>query len=642
MSKLKIVEANLFDKAITYFSPKLGQQRLMARSQLAMVGGYTGGKIDRASLARYNVHAGSATTDIIYDLKTLRARARDQSRNAPIAIGAINTTVSHVIGTGLSYTPSINAKRLGLTQEQADAWQEDTKDRYSLWAISKDCDLARNLNFYEIQELAFRSMLDSGDVAIVTPLVQRECSAQLALQIIEADRICNQDNKPNSDTLVEGVELNPNTGEFLKLHIAKKHPADSKGKNEWTPISLRGGKTGRKNVIFLFEHLRPGQPRGVPFIAPIIEPLKQLQRWSDAELKAAVDSAMFSIFVKMDHEAFDSLFEDEAQQAVIQKGMEWSGEMDSGKAINLLPGESIESPTPGRPNPAFDPFWQSMVRQIGMTLGMPFEVLTMHFQSSYSAARAALLMAWKMYRKRRDFMSTNCCQPIFELWLENEIVQGRIRAPGFFASPLIRAAWSGAVWTGDGPGSIDPVKEVAASKGRVELGISTLEAESILHDGIGFDVKHKQRAKEMKMQKQDGTYIPPAGSPAPVDAAPASAQDNTNQTNEAIASLGHRITELTNKPSNITIHTPPVEVRAGDVHITPAAVTVEVHEINVNLPEGMVNLEATVEAPNIKVEVLETKVIIAPPDKQDMHQIHRRDEAGNLTETHTTFIKAQP
>jgi lambda family phage portal protein len=513
-ANMTIVEANFLDKVITYLSPKLGQERLMQRSQLALVGGYTGGKIDRASLSRYNVHAGSATTDIIYDLQTLRARSRDQSRNAPIAIGAINTTVSHVIGTGLSYTPSINAKRLGLSQEQADAWQEDVKERFNHWAISKDCDLARNLNFYEIQELTFRSMLDSGDVAIVTPLIQRAGVGQLALQIIEADRICNKDRKPNSSTLVEGVELDQNTGEFLKLHIAKKHPADAKGSNEWTILPLRGSETSRKNVLFLFEHLRPGQPRGVPFIAPIIEPLKQLQRWSDAELKAAVDSAMFSVFVKMDHEAFDSLFDDDAKGLVIDKASAWSGEMESGKAVNLLPGESIESPTPGRPNPAFDPFWQAMVRQIGMTLGMPFEVLTMHFQSSYSAARAALLMAWKMYRKRRDFISTNLCQPIFELWLENEVVQGRIRAQGFFSSPIIRAAWCGAVWTGDGPGSIDPAKEVAAAKARVELEISTLEAESILHDGVGFDVKHKQRAKEMAMQKRDGTYIPPAGAAA--------------------------------------------------------------------------------------------------------------------------------
>lgn len=507
-----IVTENFIDKAIAYIAPELAKKRLVARTQLALAGGYTGGKVDRTALARYLPHAGSATTDIVPDLQHLRSRSRDQTRNAPVATGALNTIVSHVIGTGLSYTPNINAKRLRLSDAQKDGWQDDVKERFNLWASSTDCDLARRLNFYALQELVFRNMLDSGDIAIITPFANRDGLRQLTLQVVEADRICNPDRKPNSDTLIEGVNIDPNTGEIKSLHIAKKHPADAKGKNEWIEVPMFGQGTGRRNVLFIFETLRPSQVRGVPFIAPIIEPLKQLQRYTDAELNAAVISGMFSVFVKMDPEAFDTLFDDDAKGALIDNASQWTGELQSGnQAVNLLPGESIESPNPGRPNAQFDPFWQAIVRQIGMSLGMPFEVLTMHFQSSYSAARAALLMAWKMYRKRREFMASNYCQPVFELWLSNEVAEGRVNAPGFFTSPLIRAAWCGAVWTGDGPGSIDPEKEVDAATKRVNMGISTLEAESIAHDGIGFDEKHTQRAKEIAMQKRDGTYVPPAG-----------------------------------------------------------------------------------------------------------------------------------
>jgi capsid protein len=159
------------------------------------------------------------------------------------------------------------------------------------------------------------------------------------------------------------------------------------------------------------------------------------------------------------------------------------------------------------------------VRQIGMALELPFEVLTMHFQSSYSAARAALLMAWKMFRSRRDFLATYLCQPVFELWLEDEVAQGRVSCPGFFADPVVKAAWCAAIWTGDGPGSIDPAKEVEAAEKRVNLGISTKQAESILLDGVEWEVKHEQRVKEINAEKRDGIYIAPAGSPAPSGAA---------------------------------------------------------------------------------------------------------------------------
>lgn len=509
---------NLLDKAIAYAMPGLAVKRMTQRNQLALSGSYTGARIDKAQLSRWSPSAGSANADTIRDLPMLRARSRDQMRNAPVALGALNTTVSHVVGTGLTYTPAIDAEFLGLDDDQAEAWQSDVKRRFKAWAESSDCDVARQLDFYGIQELAFRSFLESGDSFLLTPRIARAGrSARLALQILEADRVCNPNRAADTTSVIDGVELFPGTGEVLAYHVARQHPGANlyaSGANLWDRVAARGSATGRRNVLAIFKPLRPGQVRGVPWIAPILEPLKQLGRWSDAELNAAVVSGLMATFVTMDPTAFDSLYDEDAQGAIIDTASKWSGEMESGKAINLLPGESIESPAPGRPNPAFDPFWTAMVRQIGMALEMPYEVLVMHFQSSYSAARAALLMAWKSFRSKRDLLAKLLCQPVFELWLADEVAEGRISAPGFFADDVVRAAWCAAIWTGDGPGSIDPSKEVDAAQKRVDMGISTKQAESILHDGVDWDQKHEQRVKEINAEKRDGIYIPPAGSPA--------------------------------------------------------------------------------------------------------------------------------
>jgi hypothetical protein len=56
---------------------------MASRGMLALGGGYTGARVDKASLSRYNPMAGSPTSDIIRDLRTLRSRSRDQMRNAP-------------------------------------------------------------------------------------------------------------------------------------------------------------------------------------------------------------------------------------------------------------------------------------------------------------------------------------------------------------------------------------------------------------------------------------------------------------------------------------------------------------------------------------------------------------------------------
>jgi lambda family phage portal protein len=521
------IQQNLLDKAIAYVWPKLAVQRMAQRGALALGGGYTGARHDLSTMSRWGPSAGSPTADISRDLPTLRARSRDQMRNAPVALGALHTTVSHVVGTGLSYTPAVNGKYLNLSSEQVEDWSADTKLRFDAWAISLDVDLSRRLNFYGIQELGLRTMLESGDMICVTPRVARNGGPKrLALQLVEADRVCNPKNTPNTATLVDGLELDPVTGETIAMHVARTHPGDALTTvTDWDRIGMRGDSTGRRNILHMFKVLRPGQVRGVPMIAPILEPLKQLNRWTDAELNAAVVSSLFAVFIKMDPDAFSDMLDDDTQDTVLKQASNWSGEISSGQAVNLLPGEDIVTTQPGRPNPAFDPFWAAIVRQIGMALEMPYEVLTMHFQSSYSAARAALLMAWKAFRSKRDLLSTYFCQPAFELWLDDEVAEGRISAPGYFASDLVRAAWRGAIWTGDGPGSIDPSKEVDAAQKRVDMGISTKESESILHDGVSWRPKHEQRVKEVEAERAANIYYPPAGRGTEVQAPPV--PDNT-------------------------------------------------------------------------------------------------------------------
>lgn len=529
--------ANVLDRLIGYFDPKREQQRVLARAQTdavraahsrlgaVMGGGYNGARRDRAQLSTWNPGGGSPTTDAVADLPALRERSRDEMRNSPVAAGALNGTVTGVVGTGLSAMPSVDHEALGITEDAAAAWNDDTRRRFEVWAGSENSDAARVNDFYSNTGLAKRTWLESGDCFVITPRISRAGRApQLAIQIIEGDRVCNPGKAANTATLIEGIELNPDTSEPIAVHIARFHPGDiATGGQSWTRVPIRGD-LDRRNVLHLFDVLRPGQVRGIPWIAPILEPLKQLGRWTENELNAAVTSSIFSVFAKMDAQAFQDIFDGDGESdQLIKDRSQWSGKLESGKVINLLPGEELGSVSSTRPNPEFDPFWMAIMRQIGMVLEIPVEVLTMHFQSSYSAARGALLLVWRMYKTRRDKLAKKFCQPLYELWLADEVADGRIAAPGFFADALVRAAWSRCLWMGDGPGSIDPQKEAAGAKARVDMETSTLDAESILHDGIPWKVKHRQRTREIAAQKADGTYMPPAGV---VAAAPAAPQDD--------------------------------------------------------------------------------------------------------------------
>lgn len=513
---------NLLERAIAEVAPKWGFRRLQAKTMLAAAGGYAGASRKRASMRDWTPPANDAVTDTNPDLPDLRARSRDLSRNSMLGAGAIKNVVSHAIGTGLSYQSRIDAALLGLDDAQAAAWQDDTERRYRLFWESTNCDVTRTQNGYGLQSTALTSMLESGDLlALMVSVSRPNWPYAMAVQLVEADRLCNPEFSQDTDSRVAGIDFDGG-GAPVHYNIAQYHPGSlrNRGKQKWKKVPAFGARSGRRNVLHPFVRTRPGQVRGVPFLAPVIEALKQLSRYTEAELQAAVINGVFAVFMKMDPNAFGDLFEDDAQRAYTDAASSWNGSINyasvenGGKAVNLLPGEEPVPVTPGRPNPAFEPFFKAIAAQIGAALEIPFEVLIKHFSSSYSASRGAMLDAWRFFMRMRDFMATEFCQPIFEQWLDEEVAAGRIVAPGYFADPLIRKAWCSAEWVGDGPGSIDPLKEVTAAQARVDMEISTLAAESILHDGKPWDAKHRQRARELAAQRKDNTLIqPPAAQP---------------------------------------------------------------------------------------------------------------------------------
>lgn len=524
------IEWTRLDRAIQAVAPVWAARRLQARvghAMVAQLGGYHGASSSRRSLAGWNTQPADADAETLRDLPTLRARASDLVRNSPIAGGAINTTVTNVVGTGLSLQAMPDAELLGLTEDQAEAWQEDVQRKFAAWWESTDCDITRTQTGYQLTDLILRGECERGDIfGVLTQAKWARGPVKLAVQVIEGDRCCNPDRSADRPGLVAGVETDAG-GAPVRYHFASANPysrsgAGARDKLTWSAVNAFGSRTGRRNVLHVFQRKRPGQTRGVPMLAPVIEPLKQLERYTEAELMAAVISGMFTVFIKT-----------EGQSTVLPSAMEgqkssggWDGKLGNGLVVDLGVNESIESANPGRPNAQFDPFVQAIIAQIGLLLEIPKEVLMKHYQSSYSAARAALLDAWKFFRVRRDRLASQFCQPCYEAWLDEAVASGHVSAPGYWASPLIRRAWQRAEWTGDGPGSINPRDDADAAEKRLALRITTHEAESLLHDGRRWAPKVAQLKREQGLmqglepmapsaatgQQQRPVQAPPVGS----------------------------------------------------------------------------------------------------------------------------------
>lgn len=506
----KIPQANFLDKAISFVSPKIGVSRFRNKIFMAMAGAYYGGSKKRRALQEWVVSLGDANADNSAELETLRVRSGDLVRNNPLACGAIKTKVTSVVGTGLRVKSTIDRAILGMGEDEADALEARIEAEWELFSGGTSCDVEDTLNFCEMQELTFRSTLERGDVFTLTPMKpSKDRVYSLQLQMIEADRVCNKDNQPDSETLSGGIVKSEYGGAPVEYHVLKGHPGNIYSKkNEWEVVKARGEKTGRRNILHHFHKIRIGQSRGVPDLAPVIEKLKQLGRYSDAELTNAVVSSFFTVFIKSDLPPMGPLGNLGLQKPVQDIGGRTSDKdfkLGSGAILDLAQGESIEFANPGRPQPHFGTFVLAVSREIGVALELPFEILVKHFTASYSAARAALLEAWKFYLSRRKWLVNSLCKPVYELFFIEAVALGRIPAPGFFSGdPLIKMAYLGTEWTGPAKGAIDETKEVIAAQKRVDGGFSTLDSETKAITGGDWEKNHRQRVREVSKRRNDG------------------------------------------------------------------------------------------------------------------------------------------
>lgn len=493
-----------------------------------------GASYTKKALKGFTVASGSPAEDINANNYTLRQRSRMLYMSAPVATAALKRQRTNIVGAGLRLKPTIDRTVLGLTQEQADAWERHTLTEWELWAGRKNaCDATGVNNFYGMQQLVALAWPMSGDVfalikrADKTPLMPYT----LRLHLIEADRVRTPaiagegvtvsslmtdvttarvvDGPNKGNTIYDGVEVDKN-GAIVAYHIANTYPYQMDSmKTEFVRVAAYGEKTGLPNILHIMDTERPEQYRGVPYLAQAIEPLLQMRRYTEAEITAAIVQSFFTAFVKTEAGA-DGLPNEvggDGVQEVSRDPNEY--EIGPGTMNMLEPGEDVVFGSPTHPNTGFDTFMRAMCEQVGACLEEPADLLLMSFNSSYSASRAAMLEAWKGFRMRREWLTDDFCRPVYEIWLTEAVATGRISAPGFLTDPIIRQAYLRSEWIGPSQGQLDPTKEVAAAVSAIENGLSTREAEAIKLNGSHYQANVEKLAAENELlRKANGGNAP--------------------------------------------------------------------------------------------------------------------------------------
>lgn len=503
------------DNFIGIFSPGLQLRRATARTAVSALGGnaYQGSTRDRPREGWIGT-AGSADQDLLPELAALRERSRDLNRNDGTASGITQAVVNHVVGKGLRPQVRVDAELLGITPEQALAWQDAAERVWDRWLPTADA--AGRMSFTAIQRLALRQMLECGESFVSLASVSRSeepwRTRSFAVELIEADRVDTPYGLADAQKTRAGVEVGER-GQPLAYWIEVGHPGDYSygrpGNRKFRRVASRDAM-GRRQLLHLYEVLRPGQTRGVPFFAPVLTDMQDYRRFSEAFVMRARIAACIALLVKK-NDPYAGMVGNATSTDTNGKRIE---ELEPGMFEYLQPGEDVTPIMPPDAGNTFGPFTERCLRKIGAAFGIPYEIVAADFsKTTYSSGRMALVQSWRLFAIYQQMLAEQLCQPLLERVLEEAWLDGELPLVDFARR---RDLWSAAQWIGPGMGWVSPKEDVLAAREAIAGGLSTLAEECAVRGRDWEDVQMQQaREKARREELGLGDPNPPAAKQEP-------------------------------------------------------------------------------------------------------------------------------
>lgn len=482
--------------------------------------GDSSASFQRRAFRKFRSKSLSSRSDIDLHNGTLRSRARSLAMSAPLATSAIRSLYTSVIGIGLHLHAKVDQEYLGLNNQEAKRLNNEIEAEFELWANSKCASSSGLQNFYQLQKLTYVSAKISGDVFCLMGLEKPDCLNPYGLRIrlIEADRVSTPlelstfnvpigQNKQNKNNIFDGVEVN-DQGRVVAYWVCNVFPGEvTTDLSKWVRVEKLGCDTNLPNIIHVMEAERPDQYRGVTCLAPVMESVLQLSRYLTAEEMAALLETYLTVYVTRDLDPSESAMGGHSRRRVPgdtdEDDEEEERDLDLGPGIvhELKPGEKINTVDPSRPSAAFDAFMRAGATQIGAAMGVPADVLLKSYNSSYSAARAALQNFWETVIMDRQNFADEFCDPTYESWFSEAVARGRIKAPGFFTNARARAAYLAHEWNGPAMTHLDPVKEARAMEIKVDRGWMTNTQATTQLNGGDYMQNLNDLGKETELKK---------------------------------------------------------------------------------------------------------------------------------------------
>lgn len=409
----------------------------------------------------------------------LRTKSRDLVRRNAWANAALESYVANAIGTG------IKPQSLVTDATQRERIQKLWRD----WTL--DADTSGLTDFYGLQALACRAMLEGGEALVRIRYRRPEdgLAVALQLQVLEPEHlpVTMNTTAENGNVIRAGIEFD-RLGRRVAYHLYRVHPEDG----ALAPMSGNSGietvRIDASEILHLFRPLRPGQIRGEPWLARALVKLNELDQYDDAELVRKKTAAMFAGFItRLAPE--DNLMGEGVSDA---NGVALTG-LEPGTLQILEPGEDVKFSQPADVGASYAEFLRMQFRAVAAAMGVTYEQLTGDLtQVNYSSIRAGLLE----FRRRCEALQHGVivhqlCRPIWQAFIEQAVLEGALSLPGYArGGQAKRREYLSVKWIPQGWQWVDPKKEFDAMLTAIRAGLLS-RSEAI--SSFGYDAEDIDR-----------------------------------------------------------------------------------------------------------------------------------------------------
>lgn len=441
----------LLDRAIATVSPGWAYRRLQYRNAMAL--------FDGASKGRRTKHWHTANTSIQADtrkgLALLRARSRDLGQNNAYAAAAHRELPANIIGEGI--TPHVD---LPTPEERATAEQ-----LAKAWFDSTACDFYGQMNFYGIEQLVARTVVESGECLVRRLTESRPgFDVPLQVQVLEPDYLDTSKDglMAGNNRIVQGVEYDENWRR-VAYWMYDAHPGDQ----HFTTVEIRSRRVPAKDVLHIYRIERAGQVRGIPWSAPVLLRMRDFDEYEDAQLWQQKIAACFSAFI-IPGDQFGGISQTDEERLLPEK-------LEPGTIEVLSDGKDIKFAQPPATTGYAD-YSLVTLHEIATGYGVPYSILTGDLrQVNFSSGR----MGDRSFNRnlknwQRNLFVPQLCQPVWQ-WFMDACVRQRL-----LPEPVP------ARWSPPRRELTDPAREIPALRDAARSGQMTMP-EMIRQNGFDPD-----------------------------------------------------------------------------------------------------------------------------------------------------------